>query len=70
MEPPHSLILSSLSCYTESLTQEDAIMKIEIRPGEGGQDAELFAHDLARAISAYVNEPAVADGKTHTISCL
>lgn len=30
-------------------------MIIEIRPGEGGDDAKLFMHDLAQAYTKYLS---------------
>ena len=30
-------------------------MRIEIRPGEGGQDAKLFMQDLAKTYSKYLD---------------
>lgn len=39
-------------------------MRIEIRPAEGGADAQAFAADLGQAISKHSGSPAEAAGRT------
>lgn len=45
-------------------------MLMEIRASEGGADAELFASELAGAVSAYSGSPVETAGKTFILRCL
>lgn len=42
-------------------------MRIEIMPGEGGADAELFAKELANAISKESGSSVVSAGTTQVL---
>lgn len=43
---------------------------IEVKPHEGGEDARLFAEELASAIGKFAGQPVNTQGSTFTISCL
>lgn len=45
-------------------------MRMEIRAGEGGADAELFAQEFAQAVSKHSGEKVVADGTTMILECV
>lgn len=39
-------------------------MRMEITPGEGGKDAELFARELGDAVARHTGIEATSDGRT------
>lgn len=43
---------------------------LEIHPSEGGEDAELFAFELACAVSRYSGQPVERAGKVLELRCL
>lgn len=45
-------------------------MRMEIRPGEGGADAELFAHQLAQSIAKHSNKEIISEGTTRILERL
>lgn len=45
-------------------------MRMEIRPAEGGADAESFAVELGRAISTHTGSPMERDGRSVIFSRL
>lgn len=45
-------------------------MLMEIRASEGGADAELFASELANAVSTYSGSPVTSAGKVFILRCL
>lgn len=45
-------------------------MRMEIRPGEGGADAELFVNELAEAVSKHSGTKITIDGTTRTLERL
>lgn len=45
-------------------------MRMEIRPGEGGADAELFAEELANAIAKHSGKNISNDGTTKVLERL
>lgn len=42
-------------------------MRMEIRASEGGADSELFASELASAVSTYSGSPVESVGKTFVL---
>lgn len=45
-------------------------MRMEIRPAEGGADAEVFAVELGQAISKHSGTPIEMTGRTVVLNCL
>ena len=45
-------------------------MKLEIHAGNGGTDAELFAHELGSAIASYAGTDMVYEGRVLTLDRL
>ncbi len=45
-------------------------MRMEIRPAEGGMDAELFATEFASAVSKHSGEKVVSEGTTKILECV
>lgn len=45
-------------------------MRMEIRPGEGGVDAEQFVIELSQAVSKHSNKPVSMVGSTAVLDSL
>jgi len=42
-------------------------IRVEIHPGEGGDDASLFAHELADAVARHAGVRAIDEGRVVTL---
>lgn len=45
-------------------------MRMEIRPQEGGADAELFVQEFAEAVAKYSGKKAIAEGTMRVLERL
>jgi protein subunit release factor A len=46
------------------------MFKLELHAAQGGKDSELFAEELARALSALSNQAVTREGRVLAIFCL
>ena len=55
-------------CHTiHSIRKEAAMFRIEIHPGEGGDDASLFAGQLAAAIARHADSTVTVEGRVQVV---
>lgn len=44
--------------------------RMEIHPGDGGEDAEAFAAELAAAVAKFTGRPEAQEGRVHVLERL